>query len=551
MRASHVLPCRMAVERIAGLIERHVVGQLDRQVGHGNRRDAASLAMDDRDRATPIALTGNAPVAELVVDLPLGLRPVAERRLLQSARDLVYRGLDRHAVEKARIDHHAVAVIGDLVDGEGRGVGARRADHRRRAEAVGVDEIEIALVVRRAAENRARAVLHQDEIGDIDRQAPIGVERVKDLEARVVAPLLRGLDRRDRRPDPAAFLDERRKLRIAPRRGGGQRMVGRDRHEFRAEQRVRACRIDLEPARLRFACERAQRRGIEDEAHQQALRAPDPVALHETDLVRPAVETVEARQQIFGIVGDLEEPLGQLALLDDRARAPAAPVDHLLVGEHRLIDRVPVDLRFLARDEAGDEEVEEQLLLMLVIARIAGRDLARPVDRQAHRLQLGAHRRDIGVGPLRRGGVVLRGGVLGGQAEGVPSHRVKHVEAARAPIARHHVAHRVVAHMAHVYAPRRIREHLEDVVFRTRIVVVRLEDLRVRPSLLPLGLGFAHVVPFGPHLPERSRGDIGIKACGATKHDLPGGSIDEARRGGSRGIFAPEPAPNPLTSPGK
>ena len=218
LRASDVLPCRMAVERIAGLIERHVVGQLDRQVCNGNRHDAASLAMDDRDRATPIALAGNAPVPELVIDLPLGLRPIAEHRLLQPARDLVYRGLDRHAVEKTRIDHHAVAVIGDLVDGEGRGVGARRADHRRRAEAVGVDEIEIALIVRRAAENRARAVLHQDEIGDIDRQAPIGVERVKDLEARVVAPLLRGLDRRDRRPDPAAFLDERRERRVAPRR---------------------------------------------------------------------------------------------------------------------------------------------------------------------------------------------------------------------------------------------------------------------------------------------------------------------------------------------
>ena len=353
LRAGDVLPCRMAVKRIAGLIERHVVGQLDRQVFGRDRHDAANLAMDDRNRATPIALAGNAPVSELVVDLPLGLRPVAEHRLLQPARNFLLGLLDRHAIEKARIDHHAVAVVGDLVDGEGRGVGARRRDHRRRAKAIGVDEIKIPLIVGRAAENRARAVFHQHEIGDIDRQAPVGVERVNHFEARVIAPLLRGLDRSDRRPNPAAFLDERCEGRIAPRRRARQRMVGRDRHELRAEQRVGTGRIDFELGRLRFAGERAERLGIDDEANQQALRAPNPVALHETDFFRPAVETVEARQEIVRIFGDPEEPLRELALLDDRPRAPAAPVDHLLVGENRLIDRVPVDLRLLARDKPG------------------------------------------------------------------------------------------------------------------------------------------------------------------------------------------------------
>ncbi len=194
-----------------------------------------------------------------------------------------------------------------------------------------------------------------------------------------------------------------------------------------------------------------------------------------------------------------EEPLGELALLDRRARAPAAPVDHLLVGEHGLVDRVPIDLRFLARHQARSEEIEEQLLLVLVIARIAGRDLARPVEREAHRLQLRAHGGDVGVGPFRRTGVVLHGGVLGRQPERVPAHGMEDVEPARAPIARHHVAHGVVAHVAHVDAPRRIGEHLEHVIFRARIVVIGFEDLRVRPGLAPFGLGFAHVVSFGPH----------------------------------------------------
>ena len=212
------------------------------------------------------------------------------------------------------------------------------------------------------------------------------------------------------------------------------------------------------------------------------------------------------------------------------ARAPAAPVDHLLVGEHRLVDGIPIDLRFLARDQASGKKIEEQLLLVLIISGIAGRDLARPVERKAHRLQLRPHGGDIGVGPFRRTGVVLHGGVLRRQSERVPAHRVEDIEAPRAPIARHHVAHGVVAHMAHMDAPRRIGEHLEHIVFRARIVVFRLEDLRVRPGFPPFGLGFAHVISFGPHYGGRTLRKIGIfGAWAATNHDLPGGSNKTGR----------------------
>ena len=182
--------------------------------------------MDDRDRAAPVALARDAPVAQLEVDLALGLRAVADRHRLEPPRDLLLGRLDRHPVEEARVDHQAVAVIGDRVDGEGRGIDVRRADDRGRAEAVDVDEVEVALVVRRAAEDRARAVVHQDEVGDIDRQAPVGIERMEDPEAGVVALLLRRLDRRDRGADLAAFLDEGRELRdhaARPRRPADDR----------------------------------------------------------------------------------------------------------------------------------------------------------------------------------------------------------------------------------------------------------------------------------------------------------------------------------------
>ena len=327
---------------------------------------------------------------------------------------------------------------------------------------------------------------------------------------------------------------------IVARRGDAERVVGRDRHELGAEQRVRPRRVNLQLARARLVRQGPARSGIDGEAHQHALGPADPVALHQAHLVGPAVEPVEPGEQFVGIVADLEEPLRQFALFDDGAGAPAAPVDHLLVGEHGVVDRVPIDLRLLARDQAGGEEVEKQLLLMAVIGGVAGGDLARPVERQAHRLELRAHRVDVGVGPLGGMGGVLHRGVLGRHAERVPAHRVQHVEAARALVARHHVAHRVVAHMAHMDAPRGVREHLEHVILRPRIVVARGEYRPVGPDLLPLLLGFADVVAFGPHVSEVSF-SRNVRRTAATKHDLPGG-VKSAGRGRASRRWAPEPA---------
>ena len=343
--------------------------------------------------------------------------------------------------------------------------------------------------MRRAAEDGAGAVFHQDEVGDVDRQRPGRIERMHGADAGVEAHLLGGVDSFLRRADVLALFDEGGELRVFLRGRLRQRMVRRERHELGAEQGVWPRREDFQ---LAFAVR--HRRRVEHEADQQAFGAADPVFLHQPDLVRPAVEVIERVEQVFGIVADLEEPLRQLALLDHGAGAPATAVDHLLVGEHGVVDRVPVDLRLLALDQPGFEEVEEHALLMLVVARIAGRDLARPVERQPHRLELLLHRGDVVVGPGLGVDLAVDGGVLGRHAEGVPAHRVQHGVARGAFEARDHVAHGVVADVAHVDAPRRVGEHLQHVVFRAGVVVLGGEDGLGVPGLLPTGLGLAGVV---------------------------------------------------------
>ena len=348
--------------------------------------------------------------------------------------------------------------------------------------------------MRRAAENRAGAVIHQNEIRDIDRQLPGRIERMDRLDAGVEAELLGLVDRFLRGADAFRFGDEFRELRIFLRRRGRERMIGRERHEFRAEQRIG-------PRGENFQFAFGVRRGlrIERETNQQSFRTADPVALHQPHFVRPALERVDGVEQILRIIADLEKPLRQLALLDFRAGAPAAAVDHLLVGQHGLIDRIPVHFRLLALDQSRLEEVEKHLLLMLVVRRIAGREFARPVERQPHRLELRLHGGDVFVGPVFRMHLVLHGGVFRRQAEGVPSHRMQHRKTHRAFVARDHVAHRVVAHVPHMDAPGRIREHLQHVIFRARVGIRGGENALLVPHLAPAGLGLAAVVTLGRH----------------------------------------------------
>src|SRR5262245_36461150 len=179
--------------------------------------------MDHRDRAAPIALARNAPVAQPEIDLAFGHRPIVTRYLLEPACDLRLRLFDAHAVKKARIDYAPVAVVGGIGDDEGAGVLTRRTDHRRVAEAVLVGEVEVALVVCGAAEDRAGAVVHDDEIGDVDRKPPTAIEGMDSLHPGVETLLLRGIDQLLRGAVAFALGDEASWAGGFVREGGSQR----------------------------------------------------------------------------------------------------------------------------------------------------------------------------------------------------------------------------------------------------------------------------------------------------------------------------------------
>jgi hypothetical protein len=110
--AGDMFPCRMVVERIARLVERDIIGQLDREVLSRHWNSPAIVTMDYRDRRAPVALARQSPVAQAEIGLACRLRRIAECPGFEEVCDRIERLVRCHAIEIAGIDHHAIADIG-------------------------------------------------------------------------------------------------------------------------------------------------------------------------------------------------------------------------------------------------------------------------------------------------------------------------------------------------------------------------------------------------------------------------------------------------------
>ena len=130
--------------------------------------------MHDRDGRAPVALAGDQPVAQLVVDGKVALAP-----RVQPLGDGAHAVADGQAVELAGVDH------GTVVDeGLGQRLAApiRRGDDGADFDAVAGGEVEVAPVVGRHGHDGPRAVGHQHVVGDPDGQALV-VDRVDGVTA--------------------------------------------------------------------------------------------------------------------------------------------------------------------------------------------------------------------------------------------------------------------------------------------------------------------------------------------------------------------------------
>ena len=482
-----------------------VLGQRHRQLILGHGHDAAVLAVDGRDGVAPIALAADEPVAETELDLATtaahSLEVGHDRSLalgvLTAAHAGVLPGLDERALGSVG----AIPVDGlgmEGIDGLAAGLDGSAIvivqDDRYDRQVVLAGELKIALVAAGNGHDGAGAVVGNDIIGNPHGNL-LAVDGVHHVAARKGTVLLEGalgtLDSRDMLGVLDDLSDGLLVLRALDElvKTGVLRSQDKEGH---TKERIGTRGEDGDLALV--ALDGLAILVAKGKVNLGALGATDPVGLHLLDALGPAGELLQIVEQLLGVLGDLEVPLLKVALLRLGAAAPAFALSDLLVGQNGLAGRTPVDRVLLAVDQALFPQLLKDPLTPAVVVGAAGLDHAIQIVGEAHTLHRGERLVHILIRPGGSLRIVLNSGVLGRQAKGVKADGVQHVVAAHAGLTGHGIADGIVARVAHMQVARRIREHLEHVLFRLAVVGVDGKEVGILPGLHPPGLNGLRVV---------------------------------------------------------
>ncbi len=194
-------------------------------------------------------------------------------------------------------------------------------------------EREIPFIVRRHAHDGTVAVAHQHIVADPHGYG-FAADGVAHMQARRHALFFLSGKLGFVRRSALAFFDKCSQLRIFLRGKVCQRMLGSHGAKSRAHDGVGARGED--PQHAAFA-------DVVRKAETHAFTAADPIGLHDAHSLRPLLHALQFIEQILGVGRDLQVIHGNFAFFDDRAGAPTTAVDDLLVRQHRLVDRIPID----------------------------------------------------------------------------------------------------------------------------------------------------------------------------------------------------------------
>ena len=143
-----------------------------------HRHEPARVAGDHRDRAAPVALARDQPVAQAVRDPALAESP----RRSSSATIACIASFAERPVNGPELTSTSSGPCSVNAPLAAASPSARRDDLPHR-QPVRLRELEVALVVRGHGHDRAGAVVHQHVVGDPDRD-PLAVDRVDDDSGR-------------------------------------------------------------------------------------------------------------------------------------------------------------------------------------------------------------------------------------------------------------------------------------------------------------------------------------------------------------------------------
>ena len=253
----------------------------------------------------------------------------------------------------------------------------RRLNNYLNGQVVFFAELKVALVVRRDSLHITRAVSHQDEVGDPDRNFVAG-ERVEGVAFgedtfffHLAGHLLaRGL--------PTKFVNFFLDGGSAGDFGNqffDHRTAGRKKHGGDAVDGVNPCSECFDGFVTVHNCP----------ADMRAGGFANPVALHGDNAFRPgSFQVIKRCVKFFRIVGDFEVPLFEFAQFDRGVlMPPAATVLYLLVGQHGGAFGAPVEGSLLAVGETLLEHLDKEPLVPAVVLGQASGDFRVPVVAEA------------------------------------------------------------------------------------------------------------------------------------------------------------------------
>ena len=212
-------------------------------------------------------------------------------------------------------------------------------DDRLDVQFVFFGECEVALIVGGNAHDRTIAIAHQHIVADPDRHLLLG-EWMRHHESGGHALFLAGGHVGFSDAPGLALFDKCCKRWVACGRHSGNRMLRRHGHERDTHDGVGTGGEDKHLAVVDQRAVRVLDLVRERKAHTDGFS--NPVFLHGLDPLGPS-KPGEVTEQLFCIRGDSQVVHGNFTLFHHGTAAPATAIDHLFIGEHGLVDGVPVD----------------------------------------------------------------------------------------------------------------------------------------------------------------------------------------------------------------
>ena len=233
---------------------------------------------------------------------------------------------------------------------------------------------------------------------------------------------------------------------------------------------------------------------LQGKIHLGTMGAANPVFLGNLHPLN-VIQTVQIINQLVCVLRNFQHPL-TLHLANYRAAtALAHTIDNLLVGKTTFTGSTPVNRHLRLVGKSCFEQFQENPLGPLVIIRIRRVDFSLPVKGITKGLQLCFETCHIILRYFFGMYFIFNGVILCRQSKRIPSHRIQYVVALHPALPCHNIKSRVGTRMSYVKSLSGwIRKFYQSIVLRLAVIIRCLKCFFLFPDFLPFLFNFFWII---------------------------------------------------------